>query len=239
MCKGVGGCFQCPISAGTHACLNAVAMVVLPGYCEATVLGEGDCMTEDKGSWALQPADTDTWELARNACERMCSSCTRCRHISFSRSHADCSWFHDCNLAQLSTDVDGFRSADMRHQGKASLNDVPSSSLAPTAPLSACMGAPRLVHWHLRKCGGTTIRNLFHASNVYVEAHTTFRGMLDVERKKGLDPEHNAGKHACVRRLVVLRDPYTQLLSEIDHFPNTFPLEANGRLGVQANHFVW
>jgi len=93
--------------------------------------------------------------------------------------------------------------------------------------------APYLAHWHLRKCGGTTIRGILQPYERYVEAHTDWRGLHLLERRRRLP----RGEADCVRRIVVLREPYSLLLSELDNFPADFPI-VGGRLSIIDNHFV-
>lgn len=85
-----------------------------PGYCGVTELG-GDCHRGDSGSWRLCPAHAqpsenrshDELHSALAACLERCHSCARCRHVSFSVAHADCSWFASCP-ARLGRKVGGF-----------------------------------------------------------------------------------------------------------------------------------
>ena len=82
------------------------------GYCEATADGdEGDCAHGHKGTYRLAPLETQRWDHAGVACMARCARCARCRFISISVRFADCSWFHDCDLASLRRDVPGFLSA--------------------------------------------------------------------------------------------------------------------------------
>ena len=79
------------------------------GHCGITS-GEGRCDVGDQGSWPLArligKADargrwTDTrgaptWSMAATACLRRCARCARCRHVSVSLRHWDCSWYWAC-----------------------------------------------------------------------------------------------------------------------------------------------
>ena len=101
-----------------------------------------------------------------------------------------------------------------------------SASVSATAP-PPC--APCIVHWHLRKCAGTSIRRAFTLPSVgggraaisrYTEVHgdhRTFAGQVRRVRKRC----------CAVRTLVVLREPYDQLVSEMDFFPGDFALARN------------
>lgn len=79
------------------------------GYCETT-LSAGDCANGVKGRWSLHANETVNWNAAATRCLSMCASCARCRYISVSMQHADCSWFSACKLDQLEASVVGFRS---------------------------------------------------------------------------------------------------------------------------------
>lgn len=58
------------------------------GYCSTTDDAPSDCEHADKGSVSKLPDAA--------ACAAFCRRCHRCRFISFSASHSDCSWFHSC-----------------------------------------------------------------------------------------------------------------------------------------------
>lgn len=112
--------------------------------------------------------------------------------------------------------------------------------LAPTS----CNGgvSPSLVHWHLRKCGGTTIREALVRHPAYIEAHTGFWGVLAEERRHKVAPRPGC---STPQRFVVLREPYSQLISEMDHFPWSFVFSRNktvytaaDRIHVTPNHLV-
>lgn len=95
--------------------------------------------------------------------------------------------------------------------------------------------APYLVHWHLRKMAGTVVRDALRPglSERYVEAHCNFACLQRWERR--LPPS------ACWQRLVILREPYSHLLSELDHFPFTFmppPHEQQPSPHIHDNHML-
>lgn len=104
---------------------------------------------------------------------------------------------------------------------------------------------PRLVHWHLRKCGGTTIRDAMFKHPAYLEAHTWgWRGLLGEEKRHKVATHANDDSMCGPYRFVVLREPFSQLLSEMDHFPFSF-LETRNRsiysarpLRITRNHMV-
>ena len=93
--------------------------------------------------------------------------------------------------------------------------------------------APDVYHWHIRKCAGTTIRNVLKRKNasqpygIYREYHHA-SGAPDWSNLAKLEAtarqEANAaGRQSCgARRLVVLREPYEQFRSEVHYFPRDF-----------------
>ncbi len=84
------------------------------GYCARTTDGvEGDCRAGAKGSWALNKSVATSWRLAAAECTARCAACDRCRYVSLSPRFLDCSWFHQCDIHMLRTDVDGFRSGEV------------------------------------------------------------------------------------------------------------------------------
>jgi hypothetical protein len=91
------------------------------GYCAVTT-GEADCGTGQQG--VLAPAVPDAlyiagWNAAASACLAACDACARCRYVSVSLKHRDCSWFHSCDLDALKTGVPGFRSAPVAERPHA------------------------------------------------------------------------------------------------------------------------
>ena len=77
------------------------------------------------------------------------------------------------------------------------------AACSPLAPPLAC--APPILHWHLRKCGGSAIRNAMMNHPNYTEAHGNYGEFLRKEKRR------NAGSACGVRRIVILRHPYSQL----------------------------
>ena len=79
------------------------------GYCEKTEASTppGCSRTKAKGTFAL---DVHRLSLAHAAhqCLAQCARCNRCRFVSVSAHHGDCSWFAACDLSQASVDVAGF-----------------------------------------------------------------------------------------------------------------------------------
>ena len=96
---------------------------------------------------------------------------------------------------------------------------------------------PRILHWHLRKTGGTDVRNTMHGYACYTEVHATFGRYMTAERHARKEPNASCGGGG-VRRLAVLRHPWTQLLSEQLHFPESF-LHRNGSVKpLPENHLI-
>ncbi|KAL1502906.1 hypothetical protein AB1Y20_010979 [Prymnesium parvum] len=102
-----------PLAAAAAACAPfgvrpeeamAAAGAARRGYCEGTRDGdEGDCAAGRKGSWPLSPA-----MCSAAACARRCrEACGRCRFVSFSLAHQECSWFADCRVDALRLEAGG------------------------------------------------------------------------------------------------------------------------------------
>ena len=84
------------------------------GYCAATT-DEGDCSRGSKGSWnSTRYGITDLAGCAA----RCATSCERCKYVSFSRAHEDCSWFAECDLHELRMRWAGFTYESTAVSGK-------------------------------------------------------------------------------------------------------------------------
>ena len=69
------------------------------GVCAATSEGVGgDCELGNKGSHRLP---LQNWRPAVAWCLAKCAACPRCNYVSVSIQHADCSWYHRCDLSAL------------------------------------------------------------------------------------------------------------------------------------------
>lgn len=64
-----------------------------PGTCGVTEFGTSDCGSGDQGAWVHRGS------LAE--CVQRCVCCARCRYVSYSKIHSDCSWFHECDVDGL------------------------------------------------------------------------------------------------------------------------------------------
>ena len=67
------------------------------GHCGATA-GEGDCAAGERGAWNTTAKGIGSLD----ACRARCKACGRCRYLSYSAYHEDCSWYHRCELGRLS-----------------------------------------------------------------------------------------------------------------------------------------
>jgi len=66
------------------------------GYCNATQSGdEGDCDAGSKGVLLLDAGLRAGQGAFAQACMAACEACARCRHVSLSETHQDCSWYYD------------------------------------------------------------------------------------------------------------------------------------------------
>lgn len=65
------------------------------GHCGLT-RGPADCSVDDKGSVDLRDIDYRNHKALSEACAAACSRCARCRFISYSVHHRDCSWYALC-----------------------------------------------------------------------------------------------------------------------------------------------
>ena len=114
------------------------------GFCGPTVDEVGDCDSGNSGSWridatiatspgakggrlkggAIELVHSPAWEQLKTTCRTHCASCSRCRFISFSLHHRDCSWHAVCDLARLQTTGTGkvmdFRTMAMEKQSSSS-----------------------------------------------------------------------------------------------------------------------
>lgn len=81
------------------------------GFCEVTDSPESlGCGASDrKGTFPLLPHEAMSWADAAHACMLRCLACGACNYISVSMQWQDCSWFKQCSLTRLRTDVPAFR----------------------------------------------------------------------------------------------------------------------------------
>eukprot|EP00966_Prymnesium_polylepis_P284866 6581514-Prymnesium_polylepis.1 len=76
------------------------------GFCAITDAAHAsDCERDDKGVLGLLPMDAKSEQSAARACLIRCASCARCRYITVSLRHGDCSWYANCNLATLDQSI--------------------------------------------------------------------------------------------------------------------------------------
>ena len=69
-----------------------------PGFCGTTPSAEGDCARGEMGSVALHAL---TRQRGMQQCAAFCRQCARCRFVSLSVRHRDCSWFYACDVQRL------------------------------------------------------------------------------------------------------------------------------------------
>ena len=144
------------LTHGTTANDDAVALHPLTrlprskwavGFCCETAelgLGQssgGSCADGSRGSFALPEHVRSSWHTAHAFCNAHCLRCPRCAVVSVSLQWADCSWFSQCDLAQLRNDPAGFRTTRVR-TAPAAKTSVTSVDAA--RRIAVCMaGHPR------------------------------------------------------------------------------------------------
>ena len=95
----LGGGWNCSY-AGPGLCYR---LTPRSGPCAPTDLG-GDCSIGSQGSWSSEDL-TD--------CIQRCAACSRCKHLSFSARHSDCSWFHSCPSTRSAYVIGRYSTFDM------------------------------------------------------------------------------------------------------------------------------
>lgn len=81
------------------------------GHCGYTE-SKADCDMADRGSLGLSRSagHFSSWHQASAACLAKCAQCSRCRYVTVSVHHEDCSWYSSCRSNTFSKAV-AFRSA--------------------------------------------------------------------------------------------------------------------------------
>lgn len=81
-----------------------------PGHCGATERSSPGICLNERGSWELSKMQSASWNAAKAACLEMCSSCVgaRCKVVSVSLQHRDCSWFSSCDRFTMFSDFRTF-----------------------------------------------------------------------------------------------------------------------------------
>ena len=77
--------------------------------CEPTTSGPSDCEGGSKGSFPLSFDNGFDPRLAAHQCLHACAKCRRCRWVSVSELHLDCSWYASCSQHALEQKMPGFR----------------------------------------------------------------------------------------------------------------------------------
>ena len=75
------------------------------GFCGLTEEAESTavtCSQASQGQWPLTKPGANAkhgrdWLSATQRCQKLCAQCARCRYISVSVRHGDCSWFESCD----------------------------------------------------------------------------------------------------------------------------------------------
>ena len=91
------------------------------GVCGATTFSSSaqDCENGISGAWHMSKLTRRDEDALRESCVERCMRCARCRFISFSIVWGDCSWYHDCEMGALKTElggtaINGYSSARVR-----------------------------------------------------------------------------------------------------------------------------
>ena len=106
----------------------------LPGYCEATDPGEGDCRTSRKGNFKVEGNATLSWLALVDTCLSLCRQCERCRHITVAIPRGamwwdvDCSWYQECTQPKP---LNGFFHGAVTRSPMQPLPAWPSTPLLP------------------------------------------------------------------------------------------------------------
>ena len=87
---------------------------------------------------AIKLVHSPEWEQLKTTCRTHCASCSRCRFISYSLHHRDCSWHAVCDLARLQTTGTGkvmdFRTMAMKKNRSSPLRLARGLSRRQTMP---------------------------------------------------------------------------------------------------------
>ena len=118
------------------------------GFCAKTMAGlRGDCEElGSKGSFELAKPQS-IWAnrgAAFDECTRLCLACGRCRFVSFSVRHRDCSWFHSCS-APLNSQVGGFVTFRLKGERRNTSAARRGGARPPSPPLRVRRDALRIV----------------------------------------------------------------------------------------------
>ena len=117
-------------SAAAARTFDAVSWLLrsAEGFCGVTedaASTAATCSQASQGQWPLAKPGANArhgnmhgkdWLSATLRCQKLCAQCARCRYISISVRHGDCSWFESCDApAGLLRTVSGFRTALARN----------------------------------------------------------------------------------------------------------------------------
>jgi hypothetical protein len=119
-------------SAAAARTFDAVSWLMrsAEGFCgvtEEAASTAATCSQASQGQWPLAKPRANArhgkdWLSATLRCQKLCAQCARCRYISVSVRHGDCSWFESCDApAGLLRTVSGFRTALARNATHAAV----------------------------------------------------------------------------------------------------------------------
>ena len=129
----------------------------LPGYCAVTEFSSrmAVCTTDRSGAWHMLPTE-DTVEGQRS-CAKRCTRCRNCRFVSYSRTQNDCSWYAECNITALGSQLQTKHHSALVKMDRIEIARPHRSQLEPPhAPPTA------LIFYHMAKTGGTALCNLLN-----------------------------------------------------------------------------
>ena len=221
--------------------VRATDHVAASGYCErtqspraatqATVYSPESwtCNAGFSGDWSLSREETLSLSSAQAACVQRCRACQRCRYVSYSRTHRDCSWFARCDLARLHQKPEGFHTLAVKpppaEQADCGL-PLPNGGVLPTSELLdhfVIIPSSRVVLCTIDKKANTLLVYLAaalagHDSSDFQQldqmrdhTHTAMRyraeSRFDQRLQDAMDPRNHW------RRAVVWRDPIERFVS--------------------------
>ena len=149
-------------SAAAARTFDAVSWLLrsAEGFCGVTedaASTAATCSQASQGRWPLAKPGANArhgnmhgkdWLSATLRCQKLCAQCARCRYISISVRHGDCSWFESCDApAGLLRTVSGFRTALARnathaaalHRQHSGTNPNPDPNLRGRGRVRGCL----------------------------------------------------------------------------------------------------
>ena len=162
----------------------------------------GDCEAGSFGSWRIPQGETSSKVQAAAFCLSKCATCRRCRYVSASHYHADCSWYASCDLSALEHDVCWVWSAAADTLARDILNaSVPAPPHHPNCKYEVLAeGAEKLAAQHVSALGHTSVPSP--------------RGWTEQTRGAMISKDQSARRDAAAR---ALRWVYAQKLDRAPH----------------------